>query len=326
MTRSCRSASSGRHRLRPGSLLAMEPGRPAPSSSVDLGRGRGSEDDGLLTVPSDTCQASKHLGDEPLGGRTGIGIGSSPAPAGLWVPCLVWWVVDGASRGVEPPVACSRLEQEVIRPLVWCVRRRLALVSDHSGPYAAAGVPDSQRETLDSRPDKEEAIMGDPEPQTAAGKVLFHFLMSLDSFVAGPGHTMDFMDRTTVREGCTRSTSTPPAPSSRGATASTASSVTSDPTAERGRARSSCSPTTLRTLVPPRGSRSSTARSMRRCGSLWRPPKERTRGVLTHDCSATSAPGPDRRARHSRGAGAPRGRHPPLRRARRQTHPPPARR
>jgi len=43
--------------------------------------------------------------------------------------------------------------------------------------------------------------MGDPEPQTAAGKVLFHFLMSLDSFVAGPGHTMDFMDRTTVREG-----------------------------------------------------------------------------------------------------------------------------
>jgi dihydrofolate reductase len=43
--------------------------------------------------------------------------------------------------------------------------------------------------------------MGDPEPQTAAGKVLFHFLMSLDGFVAGPGHTMDFMDRTTVREG-----------------------------------------------------------------------------------------------------------------------------
>jgi dihydrofolate reductase len=41
----------------------------------------------------------------------------------------------------------------------------------------------------------------DPEPQTAAGKVLFHFLMSLDGFVAGPGHTMDFMDRTTVRDG-----------------------------------------------------------------------------------------------------------------------------
>jgi dihydrofolate reductase len=47
----------------------------------------------------------------------------------------------------------------------------------------------------------EEAIMGDAEPQAAAGKVLFHFLMSLGGFVAGPGHTMDFMDRTTVREG-----------------------------------------------------------------------------------------------------------------------------
>jgi dihydrofolate reductase len=43
--------------------------------------------------------------------------------------------------------------------------------------------------------------MQDPEPQTAAGKVLLHFLMSLDGFVAGPGHTMDFMDRTTVRQG-----------------------------------------------------------------------------------------------------------------------------
>jgi hypothetical protein len=35
------------------------------------------------------------------------------------------------------------------------------------------------------------SIMIDPEPQTAAGKVLWHFLMSLDGFVAGPGHTMD---------------------------------------------------------------------------------------------------------------------------------------
>jgi dihydrofolate reductase len=43
--------------------------------------------------------------------------------------------------------------------------------------------------------------MIDPEPQTASGKVLWHFLMSLDGFVAGPGHSMDFMNRTTVREG-----------------------------------------------------------------------------------------------------------------------------
>ena len=44
-------------------------------------------------------------------------------------------------------------------------------------------------------------MMTDPEPQTAAGKVLFHFLMSLDGFVAGPGHTMGFMEGTTVRDG-----------------------------------------------------------------------------------------------------------------------------
>ena len=40
-----------------------------------------------------------------------------------------------------------------------------------------------------------------PEPQTAAGKVLLHFLISSDGFVAGPGHTMDFMEQTTIREG-----------------------------------------------------------------------------------------------------------------------------
>ena len=32
-----------------------------------------------------------------------------------------------------------------------------------------------------------------PEPQTAAGKVLWHFTMSLDGFVAGPNHGMDWM-------------------------------------------------------------------------------------------------------------------------------------
>ena len=30
----------------------------------------------------------------------------------------------------------------------------------------------------------------DTEPQTAAGKVLWHFTMSLDGFIAGPNHTM----------------------------------------------------------------------------------------------------------------------------------------
>ncbi len=43
--------------------------------------------------------------------------------------------------------------------------------------------------------------MPDPRPQTAAGKVHLAFVMSLDGFVAGPGHSMDFMDGTTVRDG-----------------------------------------------------------------------------------------------------------------------------
>ncbi|MGH3875838.1 MAG: dihydrofolate reductase family protein [Actinophytocola sp.] len=35
--------------------------------------------------------------------------------------------------------------------------------------------------------------MNDTEPQTAAGKVLWHFSMSLDGFVAGPNHAMDWL-------------------------------------------------------------------------------------------------------------------------------------
>jgi dihydrofolate reductase len=43
--------------------------------------------------------------------------------------------------------------------------------------------------------------MGDTEPQTADGKVLFHFAMSLDGFVAGPDHEMDWMTGVSVRPG-----------------------------------------------------------------------------------------------------------------------------
>ena len=39
------------------------------------------------------------------------------------------------------------------------------------------------------------------EPQTAAGKVLWHFTMSLDGFVAGPGHAMDWMTGLSFRPG-----------------------------------------------------------------------------------------------------------------------------
>jgi len=35
--------------------------------------------------------------------------------------------------------------------------------------------------------------MTDPTPQTASGKVLLHFAMSVDGFVAGPAHSMDFL-------------------------------------------------------------------------------------------------------------------------------------
>ena len=35
--------------------------------------------------------------------------------------------------------------------------------------------------------------MGDTAPQTAGGKVLWHFTMSLDGFVAGPNHELDWL-------------------------------------------------------------------------------------------------------------------------------------
>lgn len=43
--------------------------------------------------------------------------------------------------------------------------------------------------------------MDDPEPLTAAGQVHFVFTMSLDGFVAGPGHSMEFISRATQRDG-----------------------------------------------------------------------------------------------------------------------------
>jgi dihydrofolate reductase len=43
--------------------------------------------------------------------------------------------------------------------------------------------------------------MADTAPQTADAKVLWHFLMSLDGFVAGPNHQMDWMTGFSVRPG-----------------------------------------------------------------------------------------------------------------------------
>ncbi|GAA4585544.1 dihydrofolate reductase family protein [Planotetraspora phitsanulokensis] len=41
----------------------------------------------------------------------------------------------------------------------------------------------------------------DTERQTAGGKVLWHFTMSLDGFVAGPNHAMDWMTGFSLRPG-----------------------------------------------------------------------------------------------------------------------------
>jgi len=43
--------------------------------------------------------------------------------------------------------------------------------------------------------------MADTERQTAGGKVLWHFTMSLDGFVAGPNHAMDWMTGISSRPG-----------------------------------------------------------------------------------------------------------------------------
>ena len=43
--------------------------------------------------------------------------------------------------------------------------------------------------------------MSDTAPQSAGGKVLWHFTMSLDGFVAGPNHEMDWMTGISFRPG-----------------------------------------------------------------------------------------------------------------------------
>jgi dihydrofolate reductase len=44
-------------------------------------------------------------------------------------------------------------------------------------------------------------MLREPEPMTAGGKVLWHFTMSLDGFVAGPGHSMEWMAGISARPG-----------------------------------------------------------------------------------------------------------------------------
>ena len=101
--------------------------------------------------------------------------------------------------------------------------------------------------------------MRDTEPQTAEGKVLWHFTMSLDGFVAGPGHAMDWMTGFTGRDGIIDEyTSTTGAvlggrdgwdlfpDASAAATAGTCSPTPRRSTAARGAGRCSCSRITPR--------------------------------------------------------------------------------
>ena len=45
------------------------------------------------------------------------------------------------------------------------------------------------------------APMANTERQTPGGKALWHFAMSLDGFVAGPNHAMDWMTGISLRPG-----------------------------------------------------------------------------------------------------------------------------
>ncbi|MEV7003569.1 dihydrofolate reductase family protein [Streptomyces sp. NPDC093982] len=56
-------------------------------------------------------------------------------------------------------------------------------------------------ETPPSPDDTFPRALPDTEPQTAAGKVLLHFSMSLDGFVAGPEHSMDWLTGISSRPG-----------------------------------------------------------------------------------------------------------------------------
>lgn len=97
--------------------------------------------------------------------------------------------------------------------------------------------------------------MNDTTPQTASGKVLWHFSMSLDSFVAGPNQEMNWlMDDLTNRPGLIDEYVT-----TTGAVLGVEPVGTWPPpagparTAATGTDRSSCLPTP-KTSHPPRGS------------------------------------------------------------------------
>lgn len=98
--------------------------------------------------------------------------------------------------------------------------------------------------------------MSDTEPQTAGGKVLWHFTMSLDGFVAGPNHEMDWMSGVSFRPGLAEEFVETTGAVLRAETAGTRPPATAAPTASAGTDRSSCSLSTPRTRHRPTASRS----------------------------------------------------------------------
>ena len=102
--------------------------------------------------------------------------------------------VDGVPRGARGRQAPLRRHDGQEAPPA---RRHASGRRRRAHPHVRAAGRVARRR----RPGKEDTTVTDIEPQTAAGKVLLHFLISLDGFVAGPGHSMDWMAGTTNRPG-----------------------------------------------------------------------------------------------------------------------------
>ncbi|MFF5937660.1 hypothetical protein [Streptomyces sp. NPDC012508] len=88
--------------------------------------------------------------------------------------------------------------------------------------------------------------------QTAGGKVLWHFSMSLDGFVAGPDHSMDWLTGVSPRPGFTEQYVETTGAVLGGRTAGTPIPTPAPSTAATGRDRSSSSRTIPTTRSPPR--------------------------------------------------------------------------
>src|ERR1022692_3609576 len=133
--------------------------------------------------------------------------------------------------------------------------------------------------------------MNDTEPQIAGGKVLWHFLMTLDGFVAGPNHSMDWMTGISFRAGLHAEYTETTGAVLAGRDGFDSASGDSRPYGGAWEAPSLFSPTTRRTRVNPRASPFSVVRWTRRCASRWRRPGARTSRFSrpTSDVSSSSS-------------------------------------